>query len=187
MLVSRVCFEEADISLCTHTHTHTAVQRIGSQLLPRYASPTESKAESWDRFSLFCVTVTNFVQLKYYFVSQFGECPSVYWRRAIAQAISCRLLTAQARVCAQISPCEFCATRSGTGAGFSPPITLVFLYQYLLTSIPYSVMYQLWHLIMGPLATQFHTGIVWVHRNSKTRVYKLDGWGSISGCNMIFF
>jgi hypothetical protein len=37
---------------------------------------------------------------------------------AIAQAVSCRLLTTAARVRARVSSCGICGGRSGTGAGF---------------------------------------------------------------------
>jgi hypothetical protein len=39
-------------------------------------------------------------------------------RRAIAQAVSRRLLTASARVRAQVWSCGICGGQSGTGAGF---------------------------------------------------------------------
>jgi hypothetical protein len=40
--------------------------------------------------------------------------------RAMAQAVSRRPLTAEARVRSRISPCEICGEQSGTGTGFSP-------------------------------------------------------------------
>jgi hypothetical protein len=40
--------------------------------------------------------------------------------RAIAQAVSRRPLTAEARVRSRVSPCEICGGQSGTGTGFSP-------------------------------------------------------------------
>jgi hypothetical protein len=40
--------------------------------------------------------------------------------RAMAQAVSRRPLTAEARVRSRVSPCEICGGQSGTGTGFSP-------------------------------------------------------------------
>jgi hypothetical protein len=40
--------------------------------------------------------------------------------RAMAQAVSHRPLTAEARVRSQVSPCGVCGGQSGTGTGFSP-------------------------------------------------------------------
>jgi hypothetical protein len=45
--------------------------------------------------------------------------------RAMAQAVSRRPLTAEARVQSWVSPCGICGGRNGTGTGFSPPSTLV--------------------------------------------------------------
>jgi hypothetical protein len=40
--------------------------------------------------------------------------------RAMAQAVSHRPLTAEARVRARVNPCGICGGQSGTGIGFSP-------------------------------------------------------------------
>jgi hypothetical protein len=45
------------------------------------------------------------------------------------QTVSCRPLTAEARVRSQVSPCWICGVQSGTGIGFSPTYSL-FPYQY---------------------------------------------------------
>jgi hypothetical protein len=37
----------------------------------------------------------------------------------MAQAVSCRPLTTKVRVHFQVSPCETCAVKSGTGTGLS--------------------------------------------------------------------
>jgi hypothetical protein len=49
--------------------------------------------------------------------------------RTMVQAVSVRPLTAQARVCAHVSPCGVCGEQSGTGTGF-PPSSLTLSCQY---------------------------------------------------------
>jgi hypothetical protein len=50
--------------------------------------------------------------------------------RAIAQVVSRRPLTAEARVRAPVNPCGICGGQSGTGTGFSPSST-IFPCQYI--------------------------------------------------------
>jgi hypothetical protein len=40
--------------------------------------------------------------------------------RFMAQAVSRRPFTAEARICARVGPCVICGGQSGTGTGFSP-------------------------------------------------------------------
>jgi hypothetical protein len=40
--------------------------------------------------------------------------------RAMAQAVSCRPVTAEARVRSRVVPCGFCGGQRGTGTGFLP-------------------------------------------------------------------
>jgi hypothetical protein len=47
----------------------------------------------------------------------------------MAQAVSRRLLTAEARVLPRVSPCGICSGQSGTGTGFFPS-TSVLPYQF---------------------------------------------------------
>jgi hypothetical protein len=54
----------------------------------------------------------------------------VFRGRAMAQAVSRRPLTAEARVRFRFSPCDICGGQSGTGTGFSPscrfyPVNLI--------------------------------------------------------------
>jgi len=44
--------------------------------------------------------------------------------RAMSQAVICRPFTADVRVLSQVSSCEICCGHSGTGAGFSPSISV---------------------------------------------------------------
>jgi hypothetical protein len=51
----------------------------------------------------------------------------------MAQEVSRRPLTAEARVYARISPCEICGGQSDTGTGFSPKKQSVLMYTTYLT------------------------------------------------------
>jgi hypothetical protein len=53
----------------------------------------------------------------------------------MAQAVSCRPLTAEARVRFRVSSCGICGGQSGTETGFSPS-TSVFLRQFYSTGAP---------------------------------------------------
>jgi hypothetical protein len=53
----------------------------------------------------------------------------------MAQAVSRRPLTAEARVRSRVGPCGICGGQSGTGTGFSPS-TLVFPCQFHSTGAP---------------------------------------------------
>jgi hypothetical protein len=55
--------------------------------------------------------------------------------RAMAQAVSLRPLTAEARVRSRVSPCGICGGQSSTGTGFSPN-TSVFTCQLHSTGAP---------------------------------------------------
>ena len=46
------------------------------------------------------------------------------YRPAMAQAVSRRPLTVETRVRFQVSPCEICCGRSGTGTGLSTSISV---------------------------------------------------------------
>jgi hypothetical protein len=54
-------------------------------------------------------------------------------RRAMAQVVSRRPLTAEALVSAPVNPCRICGGQSGTGTGFSPSSS-VFPCQYIIPS-----------------------------------------------------
>ena len=58
-----------------------------------------------------------------------------YYGRAMAQAVSRRRLTAEARVQSRVSQCGVCGGQSGTGTGFSPS-NLVFPCQFHSTGVP---------------------------------------------------
>jgi hypothetical protein len=51
------------------------------------------------------------------------------WGRAVAQVVSRRPLTPEARIRAWVNPCGICGEQSGTGTGFSPSSS-VFPSQY---------------------------------------------------------
>jgi len=55
---------------------------------------------------------------------------------AMAQAVSCRPLAAEARDRSQATPCEDCGGQSGTETGF-PPRTSVVPYEYYPTNAPH--------------------------------------------------
>jgi hypothetical protein len=55
----------------------------------------------------------------------------------MAQVVSRRPLTAEARVCSRVSQCEVCGAESGTGTAFSQSSS-VFPCQYHSTGAPYS-------------------------------------------------
>ena len=66
-----------------------------------------------------------------YFTSLIKYCQG----RAMAQAVSRRALTTEARVRHQVSPCGIYGGQSGTGTGFSPS-TSVFPCQFHSTGAP---------------------------------------------------
>jgi hypothetical protein len=53
----------------------------------------------------------------------------------MAQAVSCRASTAEARVRSRVSPCGICGGQSDTGTGFSPRAS-AFPYQFHSTGAP---------------------------------------------------
>jgi hypothetical protein len=71
--------------------------------------------------------------------------------RAMAQIVSRRPLTAEARVRTRVNPCGICGGQSGTGTGFSPSSS-VFPCQY----------------IIPPSLSETH--IIWRTRNMLTKV-----------------
>jgi hypothetical protein len=64
-----------------------------------------------------------------------GLLSSLIWGRAMAQAVSRRPPTAEARVRSRVSPCGICGGRSGTGTGFCPSSS-VFPCQFHSTGAP---------------------------------------------------
>jgi len=64
----------------------------------------------------------------------------------MAQAVSRRPLTAEARVLSQVSPCEICGARSGSETGISPS-TSICLASYHSTNAPYSFVSRWLHII----------------------------------------
>jgi hypothetical protein len=52
--------------------------------------------------------------------SEKGNVTSHPWGHAMAQAVSLRSPTAEARVRSRVNPCGICGGKSGTGTGFSP-------------------------------------------------------------------
>jgi hypothetical protein len=74
-------------------------------------------------------------------------------RLRYGRAGSHRLLTAKARVGAQVSPCAICGCQSGSGTGF-PPIPSVFPCQYYSTAAPY-LLTIIWGMDNGPVRGPF--------------------------------
>jgi hypothetical protein len=70
----------------------------------------------------------------------------------MAQVVSRRPLTAEARVRARVNPCEICGGQSGIGTGFSPSSS-VFPCQYIVTCVRFP-----WQLDVGALSR--NNGIV---------------------------
>jgi len=59
------------------------------------------------------------------------------WTQALAQAVSRRFLTAEARGRLHVTPCEICSGHTGTGAG-APSSNSVFPCHYHSTNAPHS-------------------------------------------------
>jgi hypothetical protein len=94
---------------------------------------------------------------------------SIYYTdHAIAQAVSCQLLTAVAQICVQISPCGICGGHSGTGTGFS--LEFFGFPTYNSTAAPYSVMYHLGYRQWARKRPQFHLDTVSPLCNNKNKV-----------------
>jgi hypothetical protein len=72
----------------------------------------------------------------------FGKCELLLMGRAMAQVVSRRPLTAEARVRDRVNPCGICGGQSGTGTGFSTSSS-VFPCQYHSTVAPQT------HIIWG--------------------------------------
>jgi hypothetical protein len=62
--------------------------------------------------------------------------------RAIAQAVSGRLLTAEDRFHSQVNACGICGGQSGTGTGVCPNFS-IFASKYNSTAAAYSLIYHL--------------------------------------------
>jgi hypothetical protein len=64
---------------------------------------------------------------------------------AIAQAVSRRLLTAEARIRAQVRLCKICGGQRGTGTGFTPTSSVLpCQYHFIVAAYPL-----LYHLVDG--------------------------------------
>jgi hypothetical protein len=97
---------------------------------------------------------------------------------AIALAVSRRLLTAKARVCAQVSPCWICGAQSGTGTRFSPsPLGFTVSIAPSMLHIHSRI---IWGWTVGPLEAQSHGDIVSPHRNNKNHYAKWKHSSSLS-------
>jgi hypothetical protein len=83
------------------------IWRVSFQVIIRSVGPRQGSA-SW--------------HYTYVLLGKHGQRPSLNWPtgRAMAQVVSRRPLTVEARVRARVNPCGIYGGQSGTGTGFSP-------------------------------------------------------------------
>jgi hypothetical protein len=109
-----------------HLHRRTSGRKDGQT-----GTQTDRHDEANSRFSKFCECIWKSKETVSYrkhntkHQQQFGSEQPARLGRAMAQAVSRRPLTAEARVQSRVTPCGICGGQSGTGTDFFPSTSVL--------------------------------------------------------------